>query len=174
MRDWVKWLIIGVVSILFGAFVLGNTVAASLAVTTLTGFLFLITGVVQIFAGVGESRQGHKVLSIVMGVLAALIGFFFMANPLQGMISLATLVVILLVMGGVVRLVFAWQMRQTAYFWPMLISGALSILLAGYIVANFAEAAVSLLGILLGIELLFNGAGLIVLSLFLRSHGKQG
>ena len=55
----------------------------------------------------------------------------------------------------------------------MLISGALSILLAGYILANFARASVNLLGILLGIELLFNGAGLIVLAFFLRTHPEK-
>ena len=56
-------------------------------------------------------------------------------------------------------------------FWPMLISGAASVLLAGYILANFFEVAPQLLGILLGVELLFNGAGLIALAIFLRSAG---
>jgi uncharacterized membrane protein HdeD (DUF308 family) len=174
MSNWVKWLVVGIISILFGIFVLGNTVAASIAVTTLTGLLFLIAGVIQIFAGVSETSTGRKVLSILLGILVGLIGFSFMANPLQGMISLTTLVVILLIASGVLRLVFAWQMRQTQFFWPMLISGALSVLLAGYILANFAAASVNLLGILLGVELLFNGAGLVVLALFLRTHRRQG
>jgi len=54
-------------------------------------------------------------------------------------------------------------------FWPMLLSGALSVLLAGYILANFFDIAPQLLGILLGVELLFNGAGLVALALFLRT-----
>jgi len=64
-------------------------------------------------------------------------------------------------------------MRQTAYFWPMLLSGALTIVLAAYIAVNFALVSVQLLGILLGIELLFNGAGLIALALFIRSAGRR-
>ncbi len=52
----------------------------------------------------------------------------------------------------------------------MLISGAFSVILAGYIVANFFEIAPSLLGLLLGIELLLNGMGLIILALFLRTN----
>jgi uncharacterized membrane protein HdeD (DUF308 family) len=85
------------------------------------------------------------------------------------MISLALLVTILLAANGMVRLVLAFRMRATRFFWPMLISGALSVLLAMYILANFATASVTLLGILLGVELLFNGAGLIALAFFLRS-----
>jgi len=60
-------------------------------------------------------------------------------------------------------------MRDTPLFWPMLLSGAISVLLAGYIFANFFEIAPQLLGILLGIELLLNGAGLVALALFLRT-----
>ena len=51
----------------------------------------------------------------------------------------------------------------------MLLSGAVSVLLAGYIFANFAAMALSLLGILLGIELLINGTSLIALAFFLRT-----
>lgn len=42
------------------------------------------------------------------------------------------------------------------------------MLLAGYILANFAATSTALLGILLGIELLFSGAGMIAFALFLR------
>jgi uncharacterized membrane protein HdeD (DUF308 family) len=62
----------------------------------------------------------------------------------------------------------AFKMKQTPLFWPMLLSGAVSVLLAGYIIAHFFEIAPALLGILLGIELLFNGTGLIAFALFLR------
>ena len=56
----------------------------------------------------------------------------------------------------------------------MLISGALSVLLAGYIWANFETASISILGIMLGIELLFNGWGLIVMGLFARRLTSDG
>lgn len=55
----------------------------------------------------------------------------------------------------------------------MLLSGVLTVLLAAYITANFFEVAPGLLGILLGIELLFNGIGLIVLAFFLKSARGQ-
>ena len=173
MKQWVKWLLLGILSLAFGIFVLGNTVAASLAVTTLTGVMFLISGGFQIFAGLSAEGMASKVFTVALGVLMVLLGGSFLLNPVDGAVSLATLVTVLLVAGGIVRIVFARRMRDTQFFWPMLISGALSILLAGYILANFATASVNLLGILLGIELLFNGAGLIVLAFFLRMHPEK-
>ena len=174
MKEWVKWLILGVISIAFGIFVLGNAVLASMAVTTLTGALFLLSGLFQLYGGfTSDEGVATRTFHILLGVLMAFLGLSFMFNPLEGMISLALLVLILLAASGIVRLVLAWRMRSTPFFWPMLISGALSVLLAAYILANFAVVAPPLLGILLGIELLANGAGLIVLAFFIRGTGKE-
>jgi membrane protein HdeD len=165
-----KWLILGILSLIFGLFCLGNAVAASMAVTTVTGALLLLAGVFQIVAGFGDEGFGAKLMSFLLGALLAVLGLSFLFNPLESMISLALLVTILLAANGIVRLVLAFRMRGTRFFWMMLLSGALSVLLAGFIIANFATASVTLLGILLGVELVFNGAGLIALALFLRSR----
>lgn len=172
MAPWIKWLLLGILSVVFGAFALGNAVVASLAVTTMTGVLFLIIGGFQIAGGFSETSGGHKALNILLGALLLFLGLSFLFNPLGGMISLAMLVMILLIANGVVRVALAWRMRATRFFWPMLISGVLSIFLGGYIWANFATVGPQLLGIILGVELLFNGIGLIVLSFFVRALRK--
>ena len=169
MKIWVKWLILGLLSIAFGVFVLSNPVAASIAVTTLAGVLFLLSGGFQIFAGFGEESMGSKFLGIGLGLLMVLLGLSLMWHPLEGVISLTMLVAILFAASGVARLITSFQMRDTPFFWAMLLSGGVSVLLAGYIFANFASVAPSLLGLLLGIELVFNGAGLVVLAFFLRT-----
>ncbi len=169
MKLWLKWLVVGVLSIVFGVFVLANPVAASFAVTLVAGTLFIVAGAVQIWAGVGADETSSKLMGIGLGALMLILGVSFVFQPLQGIISLATLATIFIGLNGVLRLMTSWQMRDTPLFWPMLISGAVSILLAGYILANFGSIAPQLLGILLGIELLFNGTGLIVLAIFLRT-----
>jgi uncharacterized membrane protein HdeD (DUF308 family) len=168
-----KWLILGAVSVMFGVLALGNAIAASIAVTLVTGLFLLTAGAVQVFVSLGEVG-GRRIWSLVLGVVTVLLGVSFLSNPLEGTVSLALVVTGLLAISGVIRLVLAWSMRATRFFWPMLLSGALSVLLAGYIVANFAGASLSLLGLLLGVELLFYGAGLIVLGLFVKSHGGHG
>ena len=172
MKQWVIWLALGILSIVFGVVVLGNTVVASMAVTTITGAMLLLSGIFQILGGLTSEGMGRKVLSLAMGALMAFLGLSFLFNPLEGAISLAMLIMILLMASGIVRIVFSMQMRGTPFFMPMLISGALSVLLAAYIWMNFDTASVSILGILLGIELLFNGAGLILLALFIRTVGQ--
>jgi len=173
MKMWVKWLILGILSILFGLFVLANPVAASIAVTTLAGILFAVAGGFQIFAGFGEGSTSNKVMSFGLGLLLLLLGISLIFRPLEGVVSLTMIVTILFAANGVTRLITAFRMRETPFFWAMLLSGALSVLLAGYIIANFFEVAPSLLGILLGIELMFNGLGLVILAFFLRTHAEE-
>lgn len=171
MSDWVKWVLLGLLSVVFGILVLGNAVIATLAVTTLTGAVLMISGAVQVAGGLTSAETtGQKVFGVLMGLLMGFLGVSFLFDPLAGAISLTMLIMILLAASGVLRIVFAWNMRETPYFWPMLLSGALSVLLAGYILANFAAATMALLGILLGIELLMNGLGLVVLGFAMRNR----
>jgi uncharacterized membrane protein HdeD (DUF308 family) len=171
MKLWTKWLILGVVSLLFGIFVLANPVAASLAVTVVAGITFALMGAVQAYAGWQSGDGLSKLMGVGLGVLMLLLGVSLMFRPLEGILSLATIATVLIGLNGVMRLITGYRMKETPMFWPMLISGALSVLLAGYILAHFFEVAPQLLGVLLGIELLFNGAGLIALALFFRSTG---
>lgn len=173
MKEWVKWLALGILSVVFGVVVLGNTVIASMAVTTITGAMLLISGAFQIIGGLSAEGMGSKILSLAMGALMGFLGLSFLFNPLEGTISLALLILMLLMASGIVRIVFSMRMRGTPYFLPMLVSGGMSLLLAGFIWMNFETASVSILGILLGVELLFNGAGLVLLAFFIRTAGAE-
>ena len=127
----------------------------------------------DLLAGFTADDTMSRLLGLGLGVLMLLLGISLMFRPLEGILSLATLATILIGLNGVLRLLTAFRMKETPMFWPMLISGAASVLLAGYILANFFEVAPQLLGILLGVELLLNGGGLIALAVFLRSAGAE-
>ncbi|NIZ60281.1 hypothetical protein DL239_04755 [Sedimentitalea sp. CY04] len=173
MSDSAKWMLLGALSLVFSILVLGNTVIATMAVTTLTGAMLMVSGVFQVVGGVtSDESMGSKLFGILMGLLMGVLGTNFLFNPLEGAISLTMLILILLAASGIVRLVFAWKLRSTGYFWPMILSGAISVLLAGYIWTNFAAASLTFLGIMLGIELMMNGFGLIVIGLSSRSQNN--
>ncbi|TMV07131.1 hypothetical protein FGK63_13555 [Ruegeria sediminis] len=176
MSDWLKWLLLGLLTIVFGIIVLGNTVIASIAVVTLTGILLLVAGAFQIFGAFTVEGAGNKILSFIMGAIMLFLGWSFLAHPLQGVISLSMLVIILFMAGGIARVILSFQMRGTQFFWPTLISGILSMVLAA-IIWNYATAEpaamLNLLGILLGIEMLFNGFGLVFMALFVKGAGNE-
>ncbi|MGI9370721.1 MAG: HdeD family acid-resistance protein [Ruegeria sp.] len=176
MSDWVKWLLLGLLSIAFGIFVLGAPIVASVAVTMVTGVLLLISGVLQVVGGFSVEGTGNKILSFIMGAVMLFLGWSFLGNPLEGTLTLATVVLILFLAGGIARVILSFQMRGTQFFWPTMISGVLSIILAGIIwsyASSEPAALLSLLGILLGIEMLFNGIGLVFMALFVKGATNE-
>ena len=62
MSDWVKWLLLGLLSIVFGIFVLGAPVVASIAVTVVTGVLLLISGALRRVSITASSRPPKMVM----------------------------------------------------------------------------------------------------------------
>ena len=167
MNESLKWSLMGLMLFIFGVIVLGNTVVASLAIVTLTGALLLAGGVLQFIGGLSVEGMGNKVFAWVMGLLMGFLGWSFLAHPLAGVVTLSTLILILLAAGGILRIIYSFRMKGTGFMVPMLISGVLSLVLAGLVWRNPAATA-QLLGILLGVEMLFDGIGLIVMGMFAK------
>ena len=176
MSDWIKWFLLGLLSIAFGVFALGNAIAASVAVTVVTGVLLLIAGALQVVGGFTVEGTGNKILSLIMGVVMLFLGWSFLDHPLQGTLTLATVMLVLFMAGGIARVILSFQMKGTQFFWPTMISGILSIVLAAIIwtyVGKEPQALLSILGIFLGIEMLFNGFGLVFMAFFVKNAPKD-
>ncbi|NOD65516.1 MULTISPECIES: HdeD family acid-resistance protein [unclassified Ruegeria] len=176
MSDWIKWLLLGLLSIAFGIFVLGAPIVASVAVTVVTGALLLISGALQVVGGFTVEGTGNKILSLIMGAVMLFLGWSFLDHPLQGTLTLATVMLILFMAGGIARVILSFQMKGTQFFWPTMISGILSIILAGIIwtyVGSEPQVLLSILGIFLGIEMLFNGFGLVFMAFFVKNAPKD-
>ncbi len=158
------WMIIGIITLIGGVMALANPLAGSLAATIIAGWCFLMAGVLMIVAVFSAPGAGNKVLLALFGALMTFLGWSLLAHPLEGVLTLTVVVGILLISGGIVRLITAFDFRGGNTFWMMLLSSLVSFLLAFMIFADFPASAASILGILLGVELIFNGVAMIALS----------
>ncbi|WP_334194773.1 HdeD family acid-resistance protein [Pararhodobacter sp.] len=168
MRPASVFLIVGAVLLIGGVLALANPFAASLAVTTLVGMVLVFAGIVQTWAAVTGRDLPHRIWTGAVGLLALLAGISLIADPLAGVVSLTLLVGIVFLLTGAVRLGMAWRLRETSLFWFLLLSGAASVLIGFLVVTDIGAAATSLLGLLLGLQLLADGIGLIALGLIAR------
>jgi uncharacterized membrane protein HdeD (DUF308 family) len=169
MRPATLLIVIGALLLLGGILALANPFAASIAVSTLVGVFFLIGGAMQLWLAVTDAADRQRLWHGFVGLMALVAGVFLLANPLEGLISLTLLLGVLFLVTGLARLVMAFRMRDTPMFWLLLASGAVSTLIGVMVLGNIAAAATTLLGLLLGIQLLAEGIALIVLGLVGRS-----
>lgn len=168
MKNRSLLIILGIVTVIAGFFAILNPLAGSIAVTLLTGWSFLLIGVLQIIAVFRETDWGARIWSLLLAVLAILAGISLLGNPLAGVISLTYLLAILFIVSGVFKIIASFGMQPGNWKWLVLLSGVLSLGLGILIFANFSEAALTTLGLLLGIQLISDGASMLGLAFAAR------
>jgi len=166
--SWIWIAVLAVISLIGGIFALANPFAATVAATFMAGWTFAIFGAIQIVQAFQVRGWGGFLWALLFGVLTLVVGISLLYNPLGGMISLTLLVAVLFLVLGVVKLMYAFSLRPLSGWGWTLASGILSIILGIMILADFPWAAASVLGILLGVELISNGVMFLLLALGLR------
>lgn len=102
--------------------------------------------------------------TIAMGVILLLAGLLAMGAPMVAGLSLAMLVGIMLIVGGIGQLVFAVKTGKGIF---SIILGILTVVIGGYMVGNSA-VALSALTIFLAVYLLISGISEVLMSFQIR------
>jgi uncharacterized membrane protein HdeD (DUF308 family) len=84
--------------------------------------------------------------------------------PLQGVLTLTLLLGILFMFEGVMKVAVAVQLRPMPNWGWMLASGTAALILAAIIFSGYPGSAVWILGLLVGINLIFSGWTMLMLS----------
>lgn len=165
MSHWILLTTLGVCSIIAGVLALLNPFPASLAVLQITAWAFLILGVLQAFVAYRAEKWSGKLWSLLLGIIAIVIGINLLGKPLAGLITLTLLLGSLFVVSGIFKSIVGWQLHKREYKAAVLMSGAISLIIGLIILSNFPVSAATSLGILLGIELISNGISAAALGL---------
>lgn len=166
--SWAWMALLAVISIIGGLLALFNPFVATLTATLLAGWVFAIMGVVQIIQSFQVRGWGGFLWALLFGVLSVLVGIALIRNPLAGMVSLTLLVAVLFLVTGIIKIMFSFSLRPMSMWGWVLLSGIVSLALGIMILANFPWAAASVLGILLGVELLSSGILYLLVALGVR------
>ena len=163
-------IIAGVLALLGGIFALVFPLPAGLTVAVFVAWSFVLSGAFGLWAVFADKGLPARGWVGLLALIEVVLGVWLLANPLAGLVSLTLLVGILLVVSGAARLWMARDLRGTRGFWPVIVSGAASLLLGLYAVFALSAATPVLLGTLLAIELISVGAMLLAAGIFMKRH----
>ena len=88
-----------------------------------------------------EEIKKNSGLTIAIGVIVLLMGFFAMGSPLIAGLSVTLMVGVMLIIGGIAQLVFAIKSRSGIF---AIIIAVLMAIVGGYMISNPAAALASL------------------------------
>jgi membrane protein HdeD len=149
-------IVLGLLIAIAGVIVLGHVAVASLVSILFIGWMALIAGVVLFASAIVGWADAARRWELVSGAVLFLLGLGFVRNPGAGLLVLTLLAGSLFLVGGIVRIVGAFQAIGPARALLML-NGLVSVLLGGLVLFQWPVSAVWFLGTMLGIEMLFDG-----------------
>jgi len=167
-RRWATIVGFGVLLVILGVAALLFSLVATLATVTLNGVLFLIAGAAEIGLGMHIRGWNHFFLWLIGGVLYLALGVFCLVNPMLGSALQTFFVAAGLAAAGLARLNLALQIPSERPRLLVILSAVVSIFLGVTIVTRWPMDNLTVIGALLGIDLLFHGAGWVGLGMGMR------
>ena len=164
---WRMFLFEGIVLIILGILAIAAPQLATLAIDIYIGWLFLIAGIVGLYAVFSVKEIASFLVSFIPAVLALVIGGLLIWKPAEGALSLTALMVIFFAAEGLFQTVASLVYRDyigDSWGW-VLLSGIADLILAGIIVYGWPVTASWALGLLAGVNLITSGLAIVMAAL---------
>lgn len=158
----------GTAAIVFPPVLVGTTII----VPVVLGVLLMVGGVATIISSFWAGKWSGFLLQLLVGVLYLVVGFVFTENPFETAFALTLFIAILFIIVGIFRTTAALVIQFPQWGWALL-NGVITFLAGVIIYRSLPEGAFWVIGLLIGLELIFNGWMWIMLALSLRSLNTE-
>jgi uncharacterized membrane protein HdeD (DUF308 family) len=168
-KHWRWFLALGVAMVVLGLIAVSYSciVTVTVAATWLFGFFLLASGLGEVIHSFWVGRWSGTLLHLLVGLLYVLVGFMIIDQPENAAVQLTLLIAIFLMVTGIFRVVFAVSERFAGSGW-VLLNGGVTFILGLMIYKQWPASSLWVIGLFIGIDLIFNGVSWVMLALGLR------
>ena len=171
-KNWGWLLAFGIVSVVLGTIGLGMTFVLTEVSIIFFGVLLIVGGVFQLFDAVKCKGWKSTVWHVLIALLYIAAGITMVNQPLMAAATLTLILAWILIAVGVSRIIMAFQLKPASgWYWPLL-SGIVSIVLGGMIMAKWPVSGFWVIGLFVAIELIMNGWSYVFVALAARKAGQ--
>jgi uncharacterized membrane protein HdeD (DUF308 family) len=171
-NQWWCFLLLGIALVVLGTLCIIDPFVPTLASVIFLGFLLLAAGITQIVSAFWAGKWSGMLIHMLIGVLYVVVGYMVVDAPIINMVVITKFIAIFLIVSGVFRIISALLVRFQDWGWALL-NGGVTLLLGIIINRQLPEAALWVIGLFIGIEMLFNGWAWVMLALGLRAVAKK-
>ncbi len=165
--NWIWFLILGVLLVLLGGTLLGSPVIASLATAKVIGAMMVVGGLLECVGSFWCQKWSGFFGLLLSGILSVVVGLMFLRNPAGGLAVLTLLIAAFLMVGGIFKVVSAFQVKYESWIWPV-VSGVIDLALGLMIWGGWPASSLVIIGVFVGISLIFHGVSWIMLGMALK------
>ncbi len=163
-QNWGWLLALGIVLIILGILALGSLVFAAIITLSILGWILFVSGLIQLVQTFWSRSWGGLSLHLLAGVLGIVVGLLIIFNPNTTILVLSFILAIFFIVSGLYRLFSAVIMRFPNWGWSFAY-GFLAFLLGILIISLGPTVGFVIIGLFIGLELIFNGISWIAVAL---------
>ncbi|HUE13406.1 MAG TPA: DUF308 domain-containing protein [Planctomycetaceae bacterium] len=171
---WLWLLLLGILLVLAGTVAIivpPATVGTTLVVTIILGALLMVGGVATIVSSFWIGRWSGFLVQLLVGIVYLACGFVMTEKPVVSAVAMTIFIAVSFIVLGVFRSIGALVLRFPQWGWALL-NGVITLLAGILIYRQLPFDALWIIGLLVGLEMLFNGWTWIMLALVLRRIHK--
>jgi uncharacterized membrane protein HdeD (DUF308 family) len=166
--NWGWILALGIVLVIVGTLAVAMPLVASLATAVVVGSLLLMGGVAQLVGAFWTRDWSGFFLSLLIGVMYLVLGLMFLRAPIKAEEIMTLLLACGLMIGGLFRIIGSLMYQFPNWGWT-LVGGVLNLVLGLLIWQQWPEAALWVIGLFVGIDMIFTGWTWVMLSLAVKN-----
>lgn len=169
-KGWKYFIIVGVIVALAGLGATSLPVMAGVTISTIIGTLLLITGLVQVYHTFRIHSWKEKIWYVLSALFYIVGGLFILFNPLEGLMTITTIMVVVMIFNGLTRMIFGFTNKNLPGSGMVILSGLLSVAIGGYFffLLDNPEFSLSLLGTFVGVSLIMEGVSFVFLGVKMK------
>ncbi|WP_199555937.1 hypothetical protein [Sandaracinobacteroides hominis] len=173
--NWQMQTVLAGIIAAIGLYILANPVSVTALVAGIIPWLLVGAGAIYLIALLLRSRR-RPLTMILPGMVGALLVYAGLSMKFGdprtvGPVGVPFLLALLLVGGGIAKLLMALSLRQSRYFPILAAASGISIVMGLLVLFNWAAVSAGFLGVVLALELLADAAYLAALAF--RDRDKE-
>jgi uncharacterized membrane protein HdeD (DUF308 family) len=158
-KSWGWFLAVGILLMLLGATCIVKAQTATTFSILVLGWILMISGVFWLVNSFLTITWPIFFLYLLNALIRGGVGYLLIRHPNAGAEGVTMVIAMLLIVGGVFRAAGASVIKFPWWGWT-LFSGLVAIALGVYVLAIYPVASTFFLGIVIGVDLIFDGAAL--------------
>ena len=167
-RSWGWFLVFGILLTVLGVLCVGEAQTATIFSILVLGWILAISGVLWLVNAFRAFSWNGFFLFLLNGIIRGVTGYLLLRHPDTGAAGVTMLLASLFIVAGLFRGIGAALIRFPRWGWTVF-SGIVSVVLGVSLLVSWPSASTYLIGMVIGIDLIFDGASLIGFATAMRS-----
>ncbi|MEN6449453.1 MAG: HdeD family acid-resistance protein [Thermoguttaceae bacterium] len=165
--QWCWLLLFGVLLLICGTVAILYPILSTFATMVVLGIVLMVAGVATMINAFWAGKWSGTMLQLFIGTFYLVLGIVIKDLPFRAALAMTFIIAAFFIVTGGFRIVAALTVRFPFWGWSLL-NGIVTFLMGVIIYRHFPETALWVVGLLIGIEMLFHGWTWIMVSLAVR------